>query len=158
MLDFEKLDFLFNPVIIATCNPFVIETISTRKIGGEVITQKNCDEIKLFKVDTDIIDKIIELSNFYSIRIGKFNLLNRIIFLIKKNKILNQLAIHENEFYMLSEMTNDNLKKFKIELSPVKIIDQQNVLIIGSCQKIIVNHNSNEIWFDSGKFRTIRIK
>jgi hypothetical protein len=157
MSDLDTLDFIFNPVIQATTNPFTIEKVSVRKISGEIITDKDTFTVNLFHLDCPIIEKIVEISPTFTFRMGNYNIINLLIFLSKKNQLTKELDLDPDQFYMISHQTDRKLKRFGIDLSPKRYIDIDSVIIIGSCQQLVIGESHDQIWFDKGKFKTIKL-
>jgi hypothetical protein len=157
MSHLDNLDFIFSPLIEADKNPFTIEQVVTKKISGEVITDKDIFTVELFDLDIPIIEKIIQLSQNYTFKIGKYNIISKILFIFNKSRLLKQLDLTTDQFYMISKSTDTKLKRFGIHLNPKKYIDIDEVVIIGSCQQLVITKNQKQIWFDKGKFKTIKL-
>lgn len=157
MSHLDNLDFIFSPLIEADNNPFTIEQVVTKKISGEVITDKDIFTVELFDLDISIIEKIIQLSQNYTFKIGKYNIISKILFIFNKSRLLKQLDLTTDQFYMISKSTDKKLKRFGIDLNPKKYIDIDEVVIIGSCQQLVIAKNQKQIWFDKDKFKTIKL-
>lgn len=157
MSHLDNLDFIFIPLIEADKNPFTIEQVVTKKISGEVITDKDIFTVELFDLDIPIIEKIIQLSQNYTFKIGKYNIISKILFIFNKSRLLKQLDLTTDQFYMISKSTDTKLKRFGIDLNPKKYIDTDEVVIIGSCQQLVITKNQKQIWFDKDKFKTIKL-
>ena len=157
MSHLDNLDFIFSTLIEADNNPFTIEQVVTKKISGEVITDKDIFTVELFDLDIPIIEKIIQLSQNYTFKIGKYNIISKILFIFNKSRLLKQLDLTTDQFYMISKSTDTKLKRFGIDLNPKKYIDTDEVVIIGSCQQLVITKNQKQIWFDKDKFKTIKL-
>jgi len=158
MVDLAQISEIFDPVIIADKNPFIIETSLTKKVGGEIIIDRNKQTVHLFELDRDIIKKIIQLSPKSNLVIPKFNWINRLLFRVFKKKLQNKISKIDSEFYLVSKNISDKFLQFGVELPDKKLIKLDNLIIIGSLNTVVIDEVSNKIWFDYTKFKVILIK
>lgn len=157
MSHLDNLDFIFTTIIEADDNPFTIEQVSIKKISGEVIYDKDIFRVELFDLDDPIIEKIIQVSENHTFKIGRYNIISQILFIFNKSRLLKELDLTADQFYMVSKKTDTKLKRFGIDLNPKKYIDTDEVIIIGSCQQLVISKNQKQIWFNKDKFKTIKL-
>jgi len=157
-MDLNQIYDVFNPVITADSDTFTMETVLVKKISGEIIHHRDFETVQLFDLKTNIVDKIIELSEKTTIRLPKNNLISRLVFNFYKSSFIKKITKSDSEFYLISKNLNDELKKVGFNLESTKSIARQDVIIISSTNKFVINPNSNKIWFDYTKFKVILIK